>query len=67
MRDFAGQSAKRPKARAADKPYGYRDHSPIVDATLELVWVSPDEFLRLERLGKRRKRKITLPHVSILD
>jgi LmbE family N-acetylglucosaminyl deacetylase len=68
MKNFQGQAGKRPKfAIVHDHPHGLPDHSSCAGATMELVQVSPDEFLRLERLGKRRKRKITLPHISILE
>lgn len=67
MRDFHGSAGKRHKYHTDEKPREFPDHSSCASATVELVYVSPDEFLRLERLGKRRKRKVTLPHVSILD
>lgn len=67
MRDFHHASGKRHKYHAANRPNQYPNHSALASPTVELVHVSPDKFCWLERPGKRRKKRITLPHVSILD
>lgn len=64
MKDFSGQAAKRVRYHTPEAPYGYATASSICKATMELVQVAPDEFLRLERLGKRRKKPITMPRFS---
>lgn len=49
--------------QAATVPDGFPSKS--CTASMELVHVSPSEFIRLERLGKRKRKPITLSHVSL--
>lgn len=66
MRDFPSNLGKfrKPHFEAAITPRDFPTQSCLT--SLELAHVSPDEFLRLERLGKRRRKPITLPKVTIL-
>jgi hypothetical protein len=66
MKDHATRPRIRARFSTPASPAGYPTHSSMTSATMELVDVPPDEFLRLERLGKRRKRKVTLPTIGIL-
>lgn len=66
MKDYATRPRFKAMTATPKNPVGYPSHSSITRASVELVNVNPDQFLQLERMGKRRKRPITLAPIGIL-
>ena len=64
MKNFTGKAGQRPKVYRPDKPREYSRMTSL--PTIELVEVSPDTFLKLERIGKRKKRTVSLPFCRFL-